>query len=55
MMLTKTEAAANTIEALMLDIGRRARAAAQPLMLASVDRKHAALTGWPKRSCGRRI
>ena len=32
-----------TIEALMLDMGRRARAASGPLMLASAERKHAAL------------
>jgi glutamate-5-semialdehyde dehydrogenase len=44
-MLTKTETAASTIEALMLDIGRRARAAAGPLMLAGTERKYAALTG----------
>jgi len=31
------------IQALMLDIGRRARAAAQPLAIASAERKHAAL------------
>ena len=43
-MLTKNEAATD-IEALMLDIGRRARAAAGPLSLASAERKHAALTG----------
>ena len=43
-MLTKNETA-NDIEALMLDIGRRARAAAGPLSLASAERKHAALTG----------
>jgi glutamate-5-semialdehyde dehydrogenase len=34
----------NTAE-LMLDMGRRARAAAQPLALASPERKHAALVG----------
>jgi glutamate-5-semialdehyde dehydrogenase len=33
------------IPALMLDMGRRARAAAQPLALASAERKYAALTG----------
>ena len=43
-MLTKNEAATD-IEALMLDIGRRARAAAGPLSLASAERKYAALTG----------
>ena len=43
-MLTKNETA-NDIEALMLDIGRRARAAAGPLSLASAERKYAALTG----------
>ena len=44
-MLTKTDTAAGTIETLMLDIGRRARAAAGPLMLAGTERKYAALTG----------
>ncbi len=43
-MLTKNEAATD-IEALMLDIGRRARAAAGPLMLAGTERKYAALIG----------
>ncbi len=43
-MLTKNETA-NDIESLMLDIGRRARAAAGPLSLASAERKYAALTG----------
>jgi glutamate-5-semialdehyde dehydrogenase len=33
------------LDALMLDIGRRARAAARPLGLASAERKHAALIG----------
>jgi glutamate-5-semialdehyde dehydrogenase len=44
MMLTKNEAATD-IEALMLDIGRRARAAAGPLALATAERKYAALAG----------
>ena len=43
-MLTKNEAATD-IEALMLDIGRRARAAATSLMLAGTERKYAALIG----------
>ncbi len=43
-MLTKADQEAN-IEALMLDIGKRARAAAQALALASAERKFAALTG----------
>ncbi len=43
-MLTRNETATD-IEALMLDIGRRARAAAGPLGLASAERKYAALTG----------
>ncbi len=43
-MLTKNEVAID-IEALMLDIGRRARVAAGPLALATAERKFAALTG----------
>jgi glutamate-5-semialdehyde dehydrogenase len=43
--MLKTNEAANDIEALMLDIGRRARAAAGPLALATAERKYAALAG----------
>lgn len=43
-MLTANQAATD-IEALMLDIGRRARAAAATLMLAGTERKYAALIG----------
>ena len=43
-MLTKTDTNSD-IEALMLDIGKRARAAAAPLALASAERKFAALSG----------
>ncbi len=44
-MLTTNQSANADLETLMLDMGRRARAAAQPLMLASAERKFAALTG----------
>ncbi len=44
-MLTANQNANSDLEALMLDMGKRARAAAQPLMLASAERKFAALTG----------
>ncbi len=44
MMLIRNEASTD-IESLMLDIGRRARAAAGPLSLATAERKYAALTG----------
>ena len=37
------DVARDDIRALMLEIGRRARAAAQPLAIASAERKHAAL------------
>lgn len=43
-MLTTHDASTN-VAALMADIGRRARAAARPLALASPERKHAALVG----------
>ncbi|MGL4490281.1 MAG: glutamate-5-semialdehyde dehydrogenase [Rhizobiaceae bacterium] len=43
-MLTKLAQNAD-IEALMLDMGKRARAAAQALALATPERKHAALSG----------
>ena len=41
-MLTKAD---QSIEGLMADIGRKARAAEAPLALASPERKHAALSG----------
>ncbi len=43
--MLKTNEDATDIETLMLDIGRRARAAAGPLALATAERKFAALTG----------
>src|SRR5688500_5675766 len=42
-MLTTHEKPREDTAALMADIGRRARAAARPLAVASFDRKHAAL------------
>jgi glutamate-5-semialdehyde dehydrogenase len=44
-MLTANQNANAGLEALMLHMGKRARAAAQPLMLASAQTKFAALTG----------
>jgi glutamate-5-semialdehyde dehydrogenase len=44
-MLTANENANAGLETLMLDMGKRARAAAQPLMLAGAQTKYAALTG----------
>ncbi len=44
-MLTANQNANAGLEALMLDMGKRARAAAQPLMLATAETKFAALTG----------
>jgi glutamate-5-semialdehyde dehydrogenase len=44
-MLQAHEGSRNDVAALMADIGRRARAAARPLALASAERKHAALVG----------
>ena len=44
-MLTTNQNANAELEALMLDMGKRARAAAQPLMLATGTQKFAALTG----------
>ena len=44
-MLTANQNANAGLEALMLDMGKRARAAAQPLMFASAQTKFAALTG----------
>ena len=44
-MLTTNQNANADLEALMLDMGKRARAAAHPLMLATPERKFAALTG----------
>lgn len=44
-MLKAHEGSRNDVAALMADIGRRARAAARPLALASAERKHAALVG----------
>ncbi|MFN3764821.1 MAG: glutamate-5-semialdehyde dehydrogenase [Aliihoeflea sp.] len=44
-MLQAHEGLQNDVAALMADIGRRARAAARPLALASAERKHAALVG----------
>ena len=43
-MLTTNQNANAELEALMLDMGKRARAAAQPLMLATAGEKFAALT-----------
>ena len=42
-MLQTRSDAHQDLEALMADIGRRARAAARPLAMASAERKHAAL------------
>ncbi|WP_024587086.1 glutamate-5-semialdehyde dehydrogenase [Aliihoeflea sp. 2WW] len=44
-MLQAHEGSRNDVAALMAEIGRRARAAARPLALASAERKHAALVG----------
>lgn len=44
-MLQAHEGSRNDVAALMAGIGRRARAAARPLALASAERKHAALVG----------
>jgi glutamate-5-semialdehyde dehydrogenase len=44
-MLQAHEGSRNDVAALMAEIGRRARAAARPLALASAERKHAALIG----------
>lgn len=44
-MLQAHEGSRNDVAVLMADIGRRARAAARPLALASAERKHAALVG----------
>jgi glutamate-5-semialdehyde dehydrogenase len=44
-MLTTNAQKPTDIEGLMLDIGKRARAAAAPLALASAERKYAALNG----------
>ncbi len=44
-MLTTHDASTKDVAALMADIGRKARAAARPLALASVERKYAALVG----------
>lgn len=44
-MLRANQNVNSDLEVLMLDMGKRARAAAQPLMLASAERKFAALTG----------
>ena len=44
-MLTKRDNSGHDVAALMADIGRRARAAARPLAVATAERKHAALVG----------
>ena len=44
-MLQTHEGLQNDVAALLADIGRRARAAARPLALASAERKYAALVG----------
>jgi len=44
-MLTKRDNSGHDIAALMADIGRRARAAARPLAVATAERKYAALVG----------
>lgn len=44
-MLTRHDNSASDIATLMADIGRRARAAARPLAIATAERKYAALVG----------
>ena len=44
-MLTTHEQSREDTASLMADIGRKARAAARPLAIASAERKHAALIG----------
>ena len=44
-MLNAHEKAGEDVSALMAEVGRKARAAARPLALASAERKHAALVG----------
>ncbi len=52
-MLTKRDNSGHDIAALMADIGRRARAAARPLAVATAERKYAALVGMAQ-ALGRR-